>query len=99
MASTYNNAAPPKQPAHLSVVKQTAFSSARDVFNEVARLEARIESIVNACVGHPTEACAEAAMPRPEPRGVFDDLGMRASDAASAISRIDSTLSRLEREF
>lgn len=85
--------------ANLSVVKNTSFSSAREVFNDVARLESRIDSIVNALAGVSCVACDESEAPRPQPNGAFDDLSVRANDAARAIARIDAALSRLEREF
>lgn len=82
----------------LSVVKQTAFSAARDTFNEVHRLEARIDSIVNSLVGAVSEETCENKPCAPS-NGILEDLSDRARSAASAISRIDATLSRLEREL
>lgn len=84
----------------LSVVKQTAFTSARDTFNDVHRLENRIETIVNSLVGYPTQGHATGESPaEPEACGVFHGLSQQANSAANAISRANEALDRLEREF
>lgn len=100
MANTYDTAIAKQQAPSLSVVKQTAFTSARDAFNDVLRLENRIDTIVNSLVGYPMQATGSGENPaEPDSRGIFDSLSKQAGHATESISRAHAALDRLEREF
>lgn len=100
MGSTYGIEQNKQSAPSLSVVKQTAFSSARETFDQVDKLTSRIESIVNHLAGVPmSETCGQAKLDPPPARGLFDEMNRGAIEAQDAVQRAHSALDRLTREY